>query len=236
MAETGQETKKEIKNDFIAIPDDFDGYPLEMFCLPLHYEDKVSSVLIPKGIIMDRTERLARNIFLELVATHGKDAPPLVCLCVLKGGYQFFSDLVEFITKCNRVHNSSSIQMSVDFIRLKSYENTESSGNVRIVGSDDLSSLAGKNVLIVEDIVDTGRTMRKLLSCLEPYKPKNVKVASLLVKRTPLSTGYRPDYIGFEVPDKFVVGYALDYNEYFRDLHHICVINELGKTTYAVPN
>jgi hypoxanthine phosphoribosyltransferase len=85
-----------------------------------------------------------------------------------------------------------------------------------------------------QDIIDTGGTMTRLLKLLETYKPANVRVASLLVKRTPKSTGYRPDYAGFEIPDAFVVGYALDYNEYFRDLNHVCVINEKGKAKYAV--
>lgn len=73
----------------------------------------------------------------------------------------------------------------------------------------------------------------KLLNTLEKNKPKSVRVASLLVKRTPHSCGYKPDYAGFEIPNHFVVGYALDYNEYFRDLQHICVINEAGKAKYA---
>ncbi|KAJ8788782.1 hypothetical protein J1605_005078 [Eschrichtius robustus] len=90
------------------------------------------------------------------------------------------------------------------------------------------------NVLIVEDVVGTGRTMKALLGSIEKYKPNMIKVASLLVKRTPRSDGFRPDYAGFEIPNLFVVGYALDYNEYFRDLNHICVINEHGKEKYRV--
>lgn len=82
-------------------------------------------------------------------------------------------------------------------------------------------------------IADTGGTMVKLLNTLETYKPRSIRVASLLVKRTPLSCGFRPNYTGFEIPNHFVIGYALDYNEYFRDLQHICVINESGKKKYA---
>lgn len=67
--------------------------------------------------------------------------------------------------------------------------------------------------------------MVKLLQKLDTYKPKSVRVTSLLVKKTPRSNGYIPDYVGFAIPDAFVVGYALDYNEYFRDLDHICVIS-----------
>merc|ERR1712098_374366 len=107
-----------------------------------------------------------------------------------------------------------------------------STGEINIIGLDRLDSLAGKNVLIVEDIIDTGRTMTKLLNTLAKFCPKSVKTACLLRKRTPLSSGYIPDYVGFEIPDKSVVGYALDYNEYFRDLMHICEISQQGIQKY----
>lgn len=79
--------------------------------------------------------------------------------------------------------------------------------------------------MIVEDIIDTGATMVKLLDRLALVEPKSVRVTSLLIKKTSRSNGYIPDYVGFAIPDAFVVGYALDYNEYFRDLDHICVIS-----------
>ena len=74
-------------------------------------------------------------------------------------------------------------------------------------------------MLIVEDIIDTGRTMVKLLDLLKQYEPKSIRVTSLFVKRTPLSNGYRPEYAGFIIPNKFIVGCNMDYNEYFRDLN-----------------
>jgi hypoxanthine phosphoribosyltransferase len=77
----------------------------------------------------------------------------------------------------------------------------------------------------VEDIIDTGKTMVALLNRLRNYNPKSVKVTSLLIKKTERSNGYIPHYVGFAIPDAFVVGYALDYNEHFRDLDHICVIS-----------
>ena len=86
--------------------------------------------------------------------------------------------------------------------------------------------------MIVEDIIDTDKTMQTLLPLVEQHNPKMVKVASLLVKRTPQSVGYRPDFVAFEIPSKFVVGYALEYNEYFRDLNHVCVISETRKAKY----
>ena len=212
---------------YIEISDDFGGYEIDKFCIPKHYEEDLENVLIPKGLILDRIERIARDIFESFDLTK-----PIAALCVLKGGYQFFSDLLNHLRQLN-ANTNRSCQMSIDFIRLKSYANDQSVGSVKVIGGDNLSTLTGKNVLVVEDIVDTGNTMKKLLSILEGFKPHSVKVASLLVKRTSRSCGYRPDYIGFEVPDKFVIGYALDFNEYFRDLHHICIINEKGKEKYS---
>ncbi|XP_077977991.1 hypoxanthine-guanine phosphoribosyltransferase-like isoform X1 [Glandiceps talaboti] len=229
--------------DYIKISSDDQGYPLERFCIPRHYEEDLESVLIPRGLIADRTERLARNIVQDL-----DNSEAIVALCVLKGGYKFYTDLLDCIKALNR-NTERSTPMYVDFIRLKSYEkqidcdtgtpgvsnlhNDKSSGEIKVIGGDNLSNLTNRNVLIVEDIIDTGRTMQKLLNVVANFNPRSVKVASLLVKRTTRSVGYRPDYIGFEVPDKFVVGYALDYNEYFRDLSHICIINEQGKKKYA---
>ncbi|XP_066966458.1 hypoxanthine-guanine phosphoribosyltransferase-like [Macrobrachium rosenbergii] len=213
---------------YIEISDNYNGYELSNFCVPKHYEEDLENILIPSGIIQDRIERLARDIFQDV-----KDEP-LTTVCVLKGGYRFCTDLLDKITTLNRYHGSVSVPVNVDFIRLKSYENESSTGDIQVIGGDNLKGLKGQNVLVVEDIIDTGRTMEKLLSILKENEPKTIRVASLLVKRRPGSTGYRPDYCGFEIPNKFVVGYALDYNEYFRDLNHICVINENGKKKYAV--
>jgi hypoxanthine phosphoribosyltransferase len=88
-------------------------------------------------------------------------------------------------------------------------------------------------VLIVEDIIDTGRTIVKLINRLKCFSPKQIKTCSLLVKRTPLSNGFMPEYSGFSIPEKFVVGYALDLNEHFRDLEHICVFKESSLKKYS---
>ncbi|XP_032448719.1 LOW QUALITY PROTEIN: hypoxanthine-guanine phosphoribosyltransferase-like [Lynx canadensis] len=209
----------------VVISDDEPGYDLDLFCIPHHYAEGLGKVFISHGLVMDRTERLARDMVKEMGGHH------IVALCVLKGGYKFFADLLDYIKARNR-NNDGSIPMTVDFIRLKSYYNDRSTGDIKVIGGDDLSMLTGKNVLIVEDIIDTGKTMQTfLLSMVKQHNPKMVKAASLLVKRTPRSVGYKPD-LGFEIPDKFVVGYALDYNEYFSDSNHICVISETGKAKY----
>lgn len=222
---TGRSKSPAIRSNSIMIPDNYTSYSLDDFCVPAHYYNDLENVIIPRGLIMDRVQRLAEDICHDITS-------PLVALCVLKGGYQFFTDLLDCIKNRNAT-TEHSFQMQVDFIRLKSYVDDQSSGKVQVIGGDSLSNLKGKNVLIVEDIIDTGSTMTKLLELLKDYQPAQVKVASLLVKRTERSVGYKPDYTGFEIPDVFVVGYALDYNEYFRDLNHICIINENGKKRYA---
>ncbi|KAM8850751.1 phosphoribosyltransferase domain-containing protein 1b isoform 2-T2 [Spinachia spinachia] len=230
----------------IVIKDEWPGYALDLFSYPAHYSGDLDCVFIPHGVIMDsciqalrehdlpvwrwqrgslppsrRTERLARNIMDDL-GDHD-----IVVLCVLKGGYQFCVDLVDRIKALSR-NSDRTIPMRVHFIRLKSYLNDQSTEDLHILGAEDLSFLAGKA------IVGTGKTMETLLKYVEAFRPKLIKVAGLLVKRVPHNAACLPDYVGFEIPDRFVVGYALDYNEYFRDLSHICVISKRGKMKYKM--
>uniref|UniRef100_A0A3B5LWV3 Hypoxanthine phosphoribosyltransferase n=1 Tax=Xiphophorus couchianus TaxID=32473 RepID=A0A3B5LWV3_9TELE len=207
----------------LNISDEEQGYDLDLFCIPKHYAADLEKVYIPHGLILDRTERLAREIMKEMGGHH------IVALCVLKGGYKFFADLLDYIKALNR-NSDRSIPMTVDFIRLKSYCNDQSTGEIKVIGGDDLSTLTGKVSMEKRDIIDTGKTMKTLLQLLKQYNPKMVKVARYLNNVLLIPT--HVNFVGFEVPDKFVVGYALDYNEYFRDLNHICVISETGKEKY----
>ncbi|XP_061877961.1 phosphoribosyltransferase domain-containing protein 1-like [Entelurus aequoreus] len=211
----------------IVIKDDWPGYSLDLFTYPEHYHDDIDNVYIPHGVVMDRTERLARYIRDDFADDN------ITVLCVLKGGYKFCADLMEFIKVLGR-NSNKYLETRVEFIRLKSYLNDQSTEDLHIIGSRDLSFLHGKSVLIVEAIVDTGKTMKALLKHVETFEPKMVKVAGLLVKRAANMDENLTDYVGFEIPNRFVVGYALDYNEYFRDLNHICVISKTGKQKYKV--
>ncbi|XP_010157326.1 PREDICTED: hypoxanthine-guanine phosphoribosyltransferase-like, partial [Eurypyga helias] len=210
----------------LQIADEESGFNKNLFCIPKHYEEDLERVFIPHGLILDRTERLARDIMQDMGGHH------IVALCVLKGGYKFFADLLDHIKAVNQ-NGDRSVPITVDFVRIKSYCHDSPTEKISIVG-EELTTLNGKNVLVVEDIIETGRTMKALLSKLKDNEPKMVKVVSLLVKRTHRSPTYTPDYIGFEIPDKFVVGYALDYNEYFRDLNHICILKEKAKEKYRI--
>ncbi|KER19099.1 hypothetical protein T265_12010 [Opisthorchis viverrini] len=211
----------------IILGDDYRGFDVRQFCLPPRYANYVESVLIPNGMLKDRIEKLALDI---VTSFENDNARSLTLLCVLKGGFKFLADLVDGLELTIRARETS-ITMSMDFVRIKSYVNDKSHHEPILTGLDDPKTLKGKvfylilyiyfvqDILVVEDIIDTGNTMKVLLSYLETLSPRSVRVASLLVKRTPLSSGYTPDFAGFEIPDRFVVGYAFDYNDHFRDMH-----------------
>nr|XP_015208914.1 PREDICTED: phosphoribosyltransferase domain-containing protein 1 [Lepisosteus oculatus] len=209
MADSG--SPESVEQDAgIVIKDDFAGYSLDLFSYPEHYFEDLACVYIPHGVIMDSHD--------------------IVVLCVLKGGYKFCADLVEFIKVLSR-SSDKSLLMRVNFIRLKSYCNDQSTEDIQIIGGDDLTVLTGKNC---ECAAPCGfvfalreRTVGLVPKC-------HCYCFSLLVKRVPNEGGCRPDYVGFEIPNHFIVGYALDYNEHFRDLNHICVISEVGKEKYKV--
>ncbi|MGA7552523.1 MAG: hypoxanthine phosphoribosyltransferase, partial [Candidatus Acidiferrales bacterium] len=133
---------------------------------------------------------------------------------VLKGACIFLSDLVREI----------NLNTSIDFIAVSSYgKNKESSGQVRLIKDLD-SSIEGLNVIVVEDILDTGITLTYLLRVLEQRKPKTLRIAALLDKPSRRIKDVKADYVGFKIPNDFVVGYGLDYAERYRNLKDVCVL------------
>jgi hypoxanthine phosphoribosyltransferase len=165
--------------------------------------------LITEDEIAYRIEALGRAI------TQDFENEDLIVICILKGAFVFCSDLIK---KINR-------PVSLEFISLSSYgDSTNSSGNVRLE-MDITSNVEGKNVLIVEDIVDTGLTIKTLMEMLSVRNPKSVKLASLLFKPVKLKHKVKIDYLGFEIEDKFVIGYGLDYAGRYRELPYIGMLN-----------
>lgn len=117
----------------------------------------------------------------------------------------------------------------MEFIRVSSYEGTESTGNVKIGGGIDLESLKGKHVILVEDIVDTGTTLSHLIPLLhEKANPASIEVCSLLTKRIEKPQKCSAKYTGFSIPNHFIIGYGLDFNELYRDIKDIWVISQEG--------
>lgn len=136
----------------------------------------------------------------------------IVLVCVLNGSFIFCADLIRQI----------KIPVQVEFVSLSSYEGTESSGQVSF-RLDVKQSLDHKNVIIVEDIVDTGLTINFLLKHMKLKNLKSLKLCSLLLKRARLKTEVPVDYLGFDIPDKFVIGYGLDFDGRYRELPYIGV-------------
>lgn len=133
---------------------------------------------------------------------------------VLKGACIFLSDLIREI----------KLDVSIDFMAVASYgKNKESSGQVRL-NKDLDTSIAGMNVILVEDILDTGLTVSYLCRILRERRPKTLKIAALLDKPSRRIKNIQGDYVGFEIPNEFVVGYGLDYGERYRNLKDVCVL------------
>lgn len=143
------------------------------------------------------------------------DGHDLLLVSILKGSVVFMADIMRAI----------SIPCSIDFMVVSSYggANTQSTGLVKIVKDLD-QDLSGKDVLIVEDILDTGITLSHLVPMLELRHPRSVRLCTILSKPSRRKADIEPDYLGFEVPDEFVVGYGLDYDEKYRNLPYVGVL------------
>lgn len=163
--------------------------------------------LISEQDIQRRIEELGAQISKDY---EGKE---IIMLCVLKGGVMFMTDLAKRVT----------VPMKMEFMAVSSYgDEYKSSGIVKILKDLD-ESIDGKHVLIVEDIIDSGRTLSYLKNILEGRNPSSVKICTLLDKPDQRVVDVEVDYIGFTIPDSFVIGYGLDYQQYYRNLPYIAV-------------
>jgi hypoxanthine phosphoribosyltransferase len=136
-------------------------------------------------------------------------------LSVLNGSFFFAADLLR----------EMNLMSEISFVKLSSYNGMESTGTVKtLIGLNE--KLQGRNVVVLEDIVDTGRTMVDIFQGLQKLDVKSMRLATLLFKEEALQVDIKPDYVGFSIPDKFVVGYGLDYDQLGRHLKDIYIINE----------
>lgn len=161
-------------------------------------------------------ERIAarvRELAGEINEFYGRE--PLVAVCVLKGGFLFFSDLVRFLYYDN---------LELDFVRLSSYGKSVSSPGHVIFSKDVEVDIRGKHVLIVEDVVDSGHSMRFLLDQFAARKPRSLRLAALVDKHERRQAAVKVDFAGFKLSRGFIVGYGMDYAERYRGLPGICEI------------
>jgi hypoxanthine phosphoribosyltransferase len=177
--------------------------------MTLPYRPYLQEILIDSDTLQTRIRELGQQISADYA-----DTPDLLLVCVLKGGVMFLADLMRHI----------EVPHSIDFMAISSYGGgaRETSGHVRI-DMDLRQDIAGKHILIVEDIIDSGRTMQYILNLLGTRNPASLRVCTLLSKPSRRQIPLSLDYVGFEIPDKFVFGYGLDLDEVFRNLPFIGV-------------
>ena len=170
---------------------------------------------MPELKVLFSREQIAKRV-VELGSQISRDfqGEQVTLIGVLKGAAIFLSDLSRHIT----------LDATFDFISVSSYGNEkQNSGEVKLLKDVD-QSMEGKNVILVEDILDTGLTLSYLSRVLEAHKPRSLRIAALLDKTSRRVQPIKAHYVGFEIPDEFVVGYGMDYAERYRNLPDICVV------------
>ncbi len=175
----------------------------------IQIKDKRFKTFIPEAEILQEVSRVANEIMNDL-----KDEKPLF-VSVLNGSFMFTADLMKYL----------DMPCEVSFVKLASYEGTSSTGKVKeLVGLND--DITGRTVVIVEDIVDTGLTMQRLVETLKARNPKEVRIATLLVKPDKLQVPLDIHYVAMNIPNDFIVGYGLDYDGLGRNYRDIYTVIE----------
>ena len=171
--------------------------------------DNVEKVLISEKEIVERCRELGAQISKDY---EGKQ--PMI-IGLLKGSVPFMAELIKYIT----------VECEIDFMAVSSYSGTESMGDVKIVKDLD-HSIKGMDVLVVEDIVDTGKTLKKVKDLLYSKEANDVKIVSLLDKPDRRIVEIDAEYVGFKIPNEFVIGFGLDFNQKYRNLPYVGVLKE----------
>ena len=175
-------------------------------------EDKIN-VLVSQEDVEKRIREMAAQISKDY------EGETLHLVCILRGSIFFTCELAKYIT----------VPVTIDFMSVSSYgDGTESTGRIKIMKDLD-DSIKDKNVLVIEDIIDSGRTLAHLMSFLKVREPKSLKLCTLLDKPDRRVVSVDVDYVGMEIPDLFVVGYGLDYAQKYRNLPYIGVVELSGK-------
>jgi hypoxanthine phosphoribosyltransferase len=163
-------------------------------------------ILLSAGQIQASIDRLAEEI------RHREAGRPLTVIAVLTGSIIFLADLIRKL----------DMPLRVGVLQARSYQGTER--GTLSVNADMLPEVAGRDVLVIDDIFDTGHTLVEVLSLVEGLRPRSIRTAVLVLKQGKQQVRRRPDYVGFEIPDVFVVGYGLDYNDAYRNLPYLAAL------------
>lgn len=173
-----------------------------------NYKQFIERELISEEQIKKRVKELAREVEKEF------NGEKILLVCILRGSFMFFADLVREL----------NLEAEIDFMAISTYgQGAVSSGKINIV-KDIKEDIKDKNVLIVEDIIDSGHTLTYLKKSFLERKPKKLKICSFLDKKERREVEIEGDFIGFDIPNEFVIGYGLDYAEKFRTLKSVCIL------------
>ena len=175
------------------------------------FSSEIEKILITEEEIKEKCKELGA----ELTKAYASDADKLMVVGLLKGSVPFMAELMKYI----------ELPLQIDFMDVSSYEGTESSGDIRIIKDLDCS-VKGLDILLVEDIVDTGRTLSVVKQMLYNKGAQRVKIVSLLDKPDRRIVDIKAEYIGFTIPNEFVVGFGLDYAAKYRNLPFVGVVEE----------
>jgi hypoxanthine phosphoribosyltransferase len=175
-------------------------------------KNKYIRIILSKRTIQKRVKQLAKQISNDYAGT-----TPVI-ICMLKGAIYFFTDLVKNIT----------IPVTIEFARLSSYKNGTTGGDMELV-ADIKEKIEGKHVILVEDIVDSGKTLAYFIDMLNKKNPASVKICTFLDKLTRREVDVKSEYIGFDIDCGFVIGYGLDYAEKYRELPYLAEVLDPSK-------
>ena len=173
-------------------------------------EQKIGKVLYSQTDITKRAKEIAAQINKDY------DGEDLILLCTLKGSVLWFADILKNIT----------VDTKIDFVSASSYGASKTSSGVVKIKFDPEINMYNANILVVEDIVDTGNTLKYVLAKLQERGPKSIKVCTMLNKESRRTTDLHADYVGFEIDDLFVIGYGLDFDQKYRELPYISYLEE----------
>lgn len=215
---------EELKNRSVIV-DKKNFFDTSLVSIPQEYQPYLSKVVLSYGFIVDRIQQISRQILEEM---NNQD---ITFLVVMKSALLYSNYLLKFITEIKKdIKFGGSTYF--EYISSSSYSDDKSTGDVKINTAESVfKNLKGKNVIIVEDMYDSGLSLNHLLNYLNRFELNSLKISSLFVKMNPKNLQYKLhiDYIGFTIPDDtFIVGFGMDFNELFRDLNHSCVVSPDG--------
>ena len=199
-------------------------FSVDLVSIPKDSKKYLEKVILPQGMIVDRIEQLAKDI---IDTNPGKS---LTFLVIMKSALTYANYLQKFFIDFKK--SNDTCHYFYEYVTVSSYEDDKSTGHIVIKTNEKVfEELKGKDVVIVEDMYDSGKTMDHLLKYLQKFQPSSVQIACLFLKQNVANLVYNLDikYLGFVIPkDTFIIGFGMDFNEVFRDLNHSCLLSKEG--------